>query len=273
MVCVQRGAVMREQNPDFIEALARGLDVIRSFGPFQREVSLSDLAQATELARPTVRRILITLESLGYVSSADGQFSLTPKVLDLGTAHVASSNIWQLTRPHLTKLVSELDESSSIAQLDGGDVVYVSRVAVPKLVTLSVSIGTRFPAYATSLGKVLLAGVSDEKALEHRHTQSDSGITPSWQPTDDEFLKAIREVRAKGWAMTDQQLAPAIRSVAAPIRNGDGDVVAAINVNTHAMETNEEKLTGLVLPELLETASNISSDWSSWENRSEIDLV
>lgn len=263
---------MREQNPDFIEALARGLDVIRAFGPFRREVSLSDIAQATNLARPTVRRILITLEALGYVTSADGQYSLTAKVLDLGTSHVASSNIWELTRPHLQKLVDELDESSSIAQLDAGDVVYVSRVAVPKLVTLTVSIGTRFPAYATSLGKVLLAGLSDEEALEHRHLKSESGITPSWQPTDEEFLTAIREVRAKGWAMTDQQLAPAIRSVAAPIRNGDGTVVAAINVNTHAMETNEERLTGIVLPRLLETASHISADWTSWESRAEIDL-
>lgn len=263
---------MRETSPDFIEALARGLDVITAFGAFKRELSLSEIAATTELARPTVRRILITLESLGYVTSADGMFSLTPRVLDLGTAHVASSNIWELSRPHLTKLVDEIHESSSIAQLDGGDVVYVSRVAVPKLVTLTVSIGTRFPAYATSLGKVLLSGLSDEEALISRHTESNSGIVPSWQPSDEEFLDAIRQVRAKGWAMTDQQLAPAIRSVAAPIRNGSGSVVAAMNVNTHAMETNEQRLTEVILPRLIQTASDVSADWASWERRSEIDL-
>lgn len=264
---------MRQSNPDFIEALARGLEVIRVFGSFKKRLSLSEIAAATNLARPTVRRILITLEALGYVNSADGLFSLTPRVLDLGTAHVASSNIWDLTRPHLLKLVAELDESSSIAELDGGDIVYVSRVAVPKLITLTVSIGTRFPAYATSLGKVLLAGLSDEEALRIRHTPSTSTIKPAWQPTDEEFLTAIRQVRAKGWAMTDQQLAPAIRSVAAPIRNGDGVVVAAINVNTHAMETNEERLQDVILPRLLQAASEISADWTSWESRAEIDLA
>ena len=264
---------MRQSNPDFIEALARGLEVIRVFGSFKKRLSLSEIAAATNLARPTVRRILITLEALGYVNSADGLFSLTPRVLDLGTAHVASSNIWDLTRPHLLKLVAELDESSSIAELDGGDIVYVSRVAVPKLITLTVSIGTRFPAYATSLGKVLLAGLSDEEALRIRHTPSTSSIKPAWQPTDEEFLTAIRQVRAKGWAMTDQQLAPAIRSVAAPIRNGDGVVVAAINVNTHAMETNEERLQDVILPRLLQAASEISADWTSWESRAEIDLA
>lgn len=264
---------MRQSNPDFIEALARGLEVIRVFGSFKKSLSLSEIATATDLARPTVRRILITLEALGYVNSADGLFSLTPRVLDLGTAHVASSNIWDLTRPHLLKLVEELDESSSIAELDGGDIVYVSRVAVPKLITLTVSIGTRFPAYATSLGKVLLSGLSDEEALRVRHTPSTSSIVPAWQPTDEEFLTAIRQVRAKGWAMTDQQLAPAIRSVAAPIRNGDGLVVAAINVNTHAMETNEERLQDVILPRLLQAASEISADWTSWESRAEIDLA
>lgn len=264
---------MRQSNPDFIEALARGLEVIRVFGTFKGQLSLSEIATATNLARPTVRRILITLESLGYATSANGAFSLTPRVLDLGTAHVASSNIWDLTRPHLIKLVGELDESSSIAQLDGGDIVYVSRVAVPKLITLTVSIGTRFPAYATSLGKVLLSGLSDDEALVIRHKTSTSMISPSWQPSDEEFLTAIRQVRAKGWAMTDQQLAPAIRSVAAPIRNGNGEIVAAINVNTHAMETNESRLTEVILPRLLQAAREISADWASWESRAEIDLT
>lgn len=263
---------MRQSNPDFIEALARGLEVIRVFGSFKRQLSLSEIATATDLARPTVRRILITLEILGYVTNSDGAFSLTPKVLDLGTAHVASSNIWDLTRPHLVKLVDELDESSSVAELDGGDIVYVSRVAVPKLITLTVSIGTRFPAYATSLGKVLISGLSDEEALRVRHLPSTSTITPSWQPSDEEFLTAIRKVRATGWAMTDQQLAPAIRSVAAPIRNGNGEIVAAMNVNTHALETNQERLSEVILPRLLQAASDISADWASWENRAEIDL-
>jgi len=259
---------VRDDNPDFIEALARGLDVIRSLGSVQRPLTLTELAQMTGLARPTVRRILITLEVLGYVRPAgegSSQFGLTPRVLELGTSYVQSHQLWEMVQPHLHALVADINESSSIAELDGPDVVYVARVAVPKLVTLSVSIGTRFPAYATSLGKVLLSGLDDDEALALRHTPGRSGIIPLWQPTDEEFITELRSVRARGWAMTDQQLAPAIRSVAAPIRNGKGDVVAAVNVNTHAVETNEERLLDDILPKLLQIASDISADFQATE--------
>ena len=259
---------MRDDNPDFIEALARGLDVIRSLGSVQRPLTLTELAQMTGLARPTVRRILITLEALGYVRAegdSSAQFGLTPRVLELGTSYVQSHVFWEMVRPHLHSLVLEINESSSIAELDGPDVVYVARVAVPKLVTLSVSIGTRFPAYATSLGKVLLSGHTDEEALAIRHDPGRSGIIPLWQPTDEEFVAEVRQVRARGWALTDQQLAPAIRSVAAPIRNGAGRVIAAVNVNTHAMETNEERLLETILPKLLQVASDISADFQATE--------
>lgn len=259
---------MRDDNPDFIEALGRGLEVIRSLGSVQRPLTLTELSTMTGLARPTVRRILITLETLGYVRSfgeVSAQFGLTPRVLELGTSYVQSHRLWEMVEPHLHSLVAEINESSSIAELDGADVVYVARVAVPKLVTLSVNIGTRFPAYATSLGKVLLSGLDDDAALAIRHDPGRSGIIPIWQPSDEEFIAELRQVRARGWAMTDQQLAPAIRSVAAPVRNGSGDVVAAINVNTHAVETNEERLLEEILPKVLQVASDISADFQAME--------
>lgn len=259
---------MREDNPDFIEALGRGLEVIRSLGSVQRPLSLTELSQMTGLARPTVRRILITLEHLGYVRSfgdVSAQFGLTPRVLELGTSYVQSHRLWEMVEPHLHGLVADINESSSIAELDGSDVVYVARVAVPKLVTLSVSIGTRFPAYATSLGKVLLSGLDDDEALSLRHEPGRSGIIPVWQPTNDEFLQELHRVRERGWALTDQQLAPAIRSVAAPVRNGSGQIVAAINVNTHAVETNEARLLNDILPKVLQVASDISADFQAME--------
>jgi len=259
---------MRDDNPDFIEAIGRGLDVIRSLGSVQRPLTLAELSSMTGLARPTVRRILITLETLGYVRSfgeVSAQFGLTPRVLELGTSYVQSHRLWEMVEPHLHSLVAEINESSSIAELDGSDVVYVARVAVPKLVTLTVNIGTRFPAYATSLGKVLLSGLDDDSALAIRHNPGRSGIIPLWQPTDDEFIAELRQVRARGWAMTDQQLAPAIRSVAAPVRNGSGDIVAAINVNTHAVETNEQRLLQDILPRVLQVASDISADFQAME--------
>lgn len=254
-------------SPDFIEALARGLDVIRAFGLAHHRLSLTQIADASGLARPTARRILITLGELGYVRAEGGQFSLTARVLELGMAYVASSNIWDLTRPHLQDLVSATNQSCSVAQLDGSDIVYVARVAVPKLVALSVSIGTRFPAPVTSLGKVLLAALDPAQLDQVLDQPSHSGVAAAATPDRFEIERSLREVRARGWAITDQQLAPAVRSIAAPIRNGDGVVVAAVNVNAHAMETSMETLVEMYLPQLLKTASAISSDWALWESQ------
>jgi len=251
-----------DAGPDFIEALARGLEVLRTFRPERRVSTLSEIAADTGLARPTVRRILMTLVALGYVRSHDRGYVLAPRVLELGMTYINSLDMWDVARPHLEKLVAQTNESSSMAQLDEGDIVYVARVAVPKIVTLAVSIGTRFPAIATSMGKVLLAA-QDFNTLDFLWAEpSRSGITPRWQPTPGELLRELREVRAKGWALADQDLAPGIRSIATGIRDADGEVVAAVNVTVHAAETPVEKLTGEYLPLLLRTASDISHDWA-----------
>ena len=145
------------KEPDFVEAFARGLAVIKAFSVSRLALSVSDVAEVTKLARPTTRRLLLTLESLGYVRSVDGMFELTPKVLELGTAYINARGMWDIARPHLETLVAKTKESSSMSQLDGSDIVYTARVAVPKIIGLSVQIGTRFPAYATSMGRVLLS--------------------------------------------------------------------------------------------------------------------
>lgn len=253
---------MRERsNPDFVEAIARGFSVVRSFdgAPLQ---SLSEVAQRAELARPTARRILITLQELGYVASKEGRFELTPRVLELGVAFYGGSDFWETAMPRLRQLVDLTNESSSIAVLDGSDVVYVARAAVPKLVTLSVSVGTRFPAAQTSLGKVLLADLSAEKLDEVIATPSRSGIVPPWNPSPEELDAVLTRVREQGWAISDQQLAPAIRSIAAPIRKSDGTVFAALNVNAHAAETTLEHLQESHLPHLLRTASDLGDDYA-----------
>ncbi|MFG1687924.1 IclR family transcriptional regulator C-terminal domain-containing protein [Nonomuraea sp. NPDC049269] len=254
-----------DTGPDFIEALARGLDVIRVFRPGRPVMSLTEVAAAAGLARPTARRILLTLQELGYARSEQGGFALTPRVLELGVAYVRSMGLWEVARPHLERLVTQTHESCSIAQLDGSDIVYVARVAVPKIVTLSVQIGTRFPALQTSLGKVLLAALSPAEVDRVLAEPSRSGIEPRWQPDAKEREAVLRAVRAKGWAMTDEQLALGIRSVAAPLRDGLGNVIAAVNVNAHAAETSIEKLTEEHLPLLLKTASAISADWALYE--------
>ena len=253
----------RDSSPDFVQAIARGLDVIRAFGPRQPVMTLAAVAAATSLPRPTARRILLTLEELGYVRAAGGGFELTPRVLDLGMSYVLSRGLWEIARPHMEQLVARTHESSSVAQLDGSDIVYVARVAVPKIVTLAVTIGTRFPALQTSLGKVLLAALPPGEAERILAEPTRSGITARWQPGADERAAALREVRARGWSLTDEQLAPGIRSVAAPLRDGDGRVIAAMNVTVHAAETPVEVLTGDYLPLLLKAASAISADWAA----------
>jgi len=251
-----------EAGPDFIEALARGLDVLRSFRPGRFVSTLSEIAAETGLARPTVRRILLTLEAIGYVRAQERGYALTPRVLELGMTYINALDRWEIARPHLERLVAQTNESSSMAQLDGSDIVYVARVAVPKIVTLSVRIGTRFPAVATSMGKVLLAALGPEQLGTALAEESRSGITARWQPRPSELDSVLREVRAKGWALADQDLASGIRSIATGVRDGDGKIVAAVNVTVHAADTSLETLTGEFLPLLLHTAAEIGHDWA-----------
>ncbi|QYC40036.1 Pca regulon regulatory protein [Nonomuraea coxensis DSM 45129] len=254
-----------DTGPDFIEALARGLDVIRAFRPGRPVMSLTEVATAAGLARPTARRILLTLQELGYARGEAGGYALTPRVLELGVSYIRSMGLWEVARPHMERLVAQTRESCSIAQLDGSDIVYVARVSVPKIVTLSVQIGTRFPALQTSLGKVLLAALPPDEVGRVLAEPSRSGVEPRWRPDAAERDAALREVRAKGWAITDEELALGIRSVAAPLRDGLGNVIAALNVNAHAAETSVERLADEHLPLLLRTASAISADWAAYE--------
>jgi len=256
-------------GPDFIEALARGLEVIAAFEPGRPAMTLSEVASASGLARPTARRILLTLQELGYVravgSAGGAGFALTPRVLELGVAYVRSMHLWDVARPYMETLSARTNESCSIAQLDGPDIVYVARVAVPKIVALAVQIGTRFPAVQTSLGKVLLAALGPQEVDRVLAEPSRSGLVPRWRPDRDEREAELRQVRARGWALTDQQLTLGIRSVAAPLRNGAGEVIAALNVNSHAAETSVDYLIDHHLPLLLHAAGEISADFTRVE--------
>jgi IclR family transcriptional regulator, pca regulon regulatory protein len=259
----------RGSGPDFVESLARGLDVLRCFDQHHRTMSLAEVATATGLARPTARRLLLTLAELGYVRSTDGAFSLTPRCLSLGTAYVASLGLWDVARPHLEALVRQTGESSSMAQLDGSDIVYVARVSVPKIIALRVDIGTLFPAPQTSQGKVLLAALTPDELASVLAIPTRSGLPPHRRSSEVEttFADELTQVRARGWALADEELAPGVRSIAVPVRDGNGIVRAAMNVTVHAAETTTETLLDQHLPKLLRSAGDVSADWALWQSR------
>jgi IclR family transcriptional regulator, pca regulon regulatory protein len=256
----------RGTGPDFIEALARGLDVLRCFSSEQPQMSLSQVAQSADLARPTARRILLTLEELGYVRASNGVFTLMPKVLELGMAYIGALGLWDMARPHLEELVRQTGESSSMAQLDGSDIIYVARVAVPKLIALRVDVGTRFPAMRTSQGKVLLAALPPEEALEVLSQPSRSGL-PTAGVDSGRVLEILDQVREQGWALADEELAPGVRSASVGVRDGENVVRASMNVTVHAQETSLEKLTGEYLPLLQAAATATGRDWARWQSR------
>lgn len=247
---------------DFVQSLSRGLAVLEAFRPTAIERSVSEIASETGLARPTVRRVLLTLETLGYVRAIDGRYSLTTKSLELGTSYVSSLGIWAAARPHLEQLVAHTGESSGITQLDGSDVVCIAIVGAPKIVTLWAHVGTRFPAAVTAPGKVLLAGLDPDDVQRVLAIPSQADFHPSGAPPESALLAQLETIRAQGWALADEELTTGLRAIAAPIRNASGRIVAAVNVATHAGQTPIDQLMDDFLPMLLSTAERISADWA-----------
>ena len=257
----------RGSGADFVEALARGLDVLVAFDSGRHTMTLTQIAAAAGLARPTARRLLLTLAELGYVRSDGSGYALTPKILSLGVAYTSSLGLWEIARPHLETLVSRTHESSSMAQLDGSDIVYVARVSVPKLIALRVDVGTKFPAERTSQGKVLLAALSPDDLAETLATPSRANLGTTVHRQPGELGEELSVVRARGWALADEELARGVRSVAVPIRDGTGRVHAAMNVTVHAAETTVDTLIQEHLPLLLRAAGDISAEWTLWQSR------
>ncbi|MDP9443490.1 MAG: helix-turn-helix domain-containing protein [Actinomycetota bacterium] len=244
----------------FVQSLARGLAVIRVFGAASPELSLSDVARATGLTRAAARRFLLTLADLGYVRADGRRFSLTARVLELGYAYLSSLPLPALAEPHLEWLVGEVGESSSMSVLDGDDVVYVARVPTSRIMTVAISVGTRFPAYATSMGRVLLADLPPPQ-LDAYLARVDLASFTERTVTDPQALRrAVDEVRDQGWAMVDQELEPGLRAIAAPVRGRDGSGQAAVNVSAHASRVSKVVARRRLLPALLEAVRRIEAD-------------
>jgi IclR family pca regulon transcriptional regulator len=248
-----------ERDAAFVQSLERGLLVIRALSAPEPQ-ALSEVARTTGLSRAAARRFLLTLERLGYVRQAAGRFSLTPRVLELGYAYLSSLTLPEVAQPHLQRLVEQVQESSSVSVLDGDEVVYVARVPTRRIMSVSISVGTRFPAYATSMGRVLLAGLDDE-ALEAALGRIDLRELTSGTITAVDRLRAeILGVRRQGYAIVDEELEVGLRSIAAPIRDRTGAVAAAVNLSAQASRTTVTDLKRRLLPPLRATAAAIEAD-------------
>src|SRR2546421_4391259 len=206
---------IRAREPHFVQSLEGGLAVIRALSAPGRGLTLADVARETGLTRAAARRFLLTLDELGYVRAEDRRFALTPRVLELGYSFLSSLTLPEIAQPHLRELVERVHESSSVSILDGDDVVYVAREPTQRIMTVAISVGTRFPAHATSMGRVLLAGLDDAKLDGYLATVRLDRLTPRTVPSVPALRAEILRVRAEGWALVDQELEEGLRAVAA----------------------------------------------------------
>jgi IclR family pca regulon transcriptional regulator len=253
---------MTEPSSDYVQSLGRGLAVIRSFDAEHPRRTLSDVAKATDLTRATARRFLLTLVELGYVRTDGSVFWLTPRVLELGYSYLSSLTLPEVAGPHLESLAEQVRESTSVSILDGEDVVYVARVPVSRIMTVSITVGTRFPAFATSMGRVLLAGLPEAALDSYLAKITLAPLTGRTIDTADQLREEIARVREDGYSIVDQELEEGLRSLAAPIRDHAGTVVAAVNISTQAARYTAAAVRKDLVPPLLATAAAIHLDVS-----------
>ncbi|MFW6204254.1 MAG: IclR family transcriptional regulator [Actinomycetota bacterium] len=251
---------MTEPRPTFVQSLARGLAVIRAFDADHPELSLSDVARMTGLNRAAARRFLHTLVELEYVRTDGRRFSLGPRVLELGYSYLSSLTLPELALPAMERLVERVHESCSMAVLDGGEVVYVARVPTKRIMSVTISVGTRFPAYATSMGRVLLAHQPSDWLDSYLATARLEPLTPRTVTDPERLREILDQVRSDGYCLVDEELEVGLRSMAAPIRGKQGRVLAAINVSAHISRGPAELIRKDLLPPLLDTAHEISND-------------
>jgi IclR family pca regulon transcriptional regulator len=242
-----------------IQSFQRGIDVIRVFDGSHPRMTLSQVAKRADLTRATARRFLYTLIDIGYMDTDGREFWLTPRVLELGFAYLSSLGIPEIATPHLQRLTQQVNESSSVSILDGTDIVYVARVPMRRIMTVAIAIGTRFPAYATSMGRVLLAGLEPDALNRVLDLTSFDSLTPHTITRRDELIANIDEIRQQGWAFVDQELEVGLRSIAAPIVDAQDRVVAAANISLGANRFGSDPATEF-LPILLDATRRISED-------------
>lgn len=250
---------MSRQDPDVIDSVDKALQVMTVFSAEYPELTVSRVAELTGLTRATARRILLTFERLGFAETRENRFRLTPKVLRLGYGYLSSAPWWQTAEPHMRSLSGTLQESSSLAALDGGEIVYLARVPSPRSVAITLNVGSRLPAYPTSLGRVLLAALSDDALEEYLHAVELRALTPHTVTDPARLRDVLLQVRRDGFALIDGEREEGVRSVAAGVRDRTG-TIAALNVSVNAARLSIDELRTRGAPMVIEHANAISEE-------------
>jgi IclR family pca regulon transcriptional regulator len=249
-----------ERGEHFVKSFERGLAVLRAFTAEHPELTLSEVADSANLTRAGARRFLLTLVDLGYLRVHGRKFTLAPRVLEFGYAFLSGRPLPKIAEPHLHQLAGELRETTSVGVLEGDDIYYVARVPSSRLLSVAITVGTRFPAHATSMGKVLLAGLPDDELTARLDTMELKALTARTITEKDALRAEIDRVRARGWAVSDGELEEGLHGVAAPLRDRSARVVAAVNVSLQTHSTEESAIGREIVPPLMATASRIEAD-------------
>lgn len=243
-----------EGDPDFVLSLARGLTVIEAFEGHKEGLSVADLSRQTGLSRAAVRRVLITLQALGYAELSGRVFRLRSRVLKLGFSYLSSTSLPSMAQPILEQITEQVHESSSISVLDGDQIVYVARSSAKRVMSVSLSVGSRLPCYCTSMGRVLLASLPDEESLAYIERIDLKPQTPKTVTCKTELAEIIRRVRSDGFALADEELELGLRSIAVPVKTRQGETIAAMNIGVHAARVPALEMINRFLPILQENA-------------------
>lgn len=248
----------RTSPPEFVEALAKGLAVLRCFDAANPEMTLSEIARRVSLSPATARRSLITLMALGYVGQAAKRFHLKPAVMSLGSAFYFAARIDELLLPELRRIVETFGEAASVATLDGQDVVYVAQYSTQRALRAAAVVGARYPAYATSLGRVLLAGLSDAELDGYFEAARPAALTAKTVTAKSELRRLVQKARESGYATEVDQLDYGVTALAAPVRGADGATIAAVNSSGYSGMVDADRMVVERLPALRIAAARIA---------------
>jgi IclR family pca regulon transcriptional regulator len=250
----------QKRSPEFVQSLERGLAVIRSFSRESPTLTLSEIAEHTGLNRAAARRFLITLKDLGYVKSNGRGFSLRPSVLELGYSYLSSLPVWEVARPHMEELAEKVMETTSASVMDGTDIVFVARVEGKRIMNMTLGVGSRLPAWATAMGRILLAELSPDQLDRYFESITLEPLTGGTVTDQKRLRRIIAEAGEKGWTLVDQEVEEGIRSLALPIRDPAGHTKVALTVCSHASRVSAGRITEEFLPLAQETTTRITAE-------------